>query len=153
MTLIALTTLAAILPGPVESAWGVAQPKEPVTVTQAAWGWGNLQNWEAAARRRKHHRRHRRRPPAPPMSPALASYYTDHGTGACGVGDVQSGYRFASLFLRCGTAVRFCHAGRCVEAVMSDHGPYVSGRTFDLNLNLKIALACSDLCNLVYRVG
>lgn len=156
MILTALTTLAVILPIPVESPWGVAQPHVAAPARQAATPWWNLHRWEREARRRKHHhhrRRHHRRPPAPPMSSALASYYTDHGTGACGVGDVQSGYRFASLFLRCGTAVHFCHAGRCVEGVMSDHGPYVSGRTFDLNLNLKIALACSDLCTLLYRVG
>lgn len=91
-----------------------------------------------------------RRPP--PMRTALASWYEEHGTGACGVGDVQSGYRFASLFLRCGTHVRFCHAGRCVTATMSDHGPYITGRTFDLNGPLKVALACPDLCWLQWRL-
>ena len=90
--------------------------------------------------------------PAPlPMSTALASWYSDHGGGACGVGDVQSGYRFASLFLRCGSRVRFCHNGSCVNAVMSDHGPYISGRLFDLNANLKYALRCSDLCTVRWR--
>jgi hypothetical protein len=86
------------------------------------------------------------------MSSALASYYTDHGTGACGVGDVQSGYRFASLFLRCGTVVRFCFNG-CVDAIMSDHGPYVAGRTFDLNANLKYGIGCSDLCSVRWRIA
>lgn len=86
------------------------------------------------------------------MPYALASYYTDHGTGACGVGDVQSGYRFASLFLRCGTVVHFCHNG-CVDAVMSDHGPYISGRTFDLNANLRYALGCGGLCNVRWRIA
>ena len=85
--------------------------------------------------------------PKPPPAPniALASWYAEHGTGACGVGDVQSGLRFASLFLRCGTPIRFCHRG-CVTATMSDHGPYISGRLFDLNGNLKAAIGCSDLC-------
>ena len=87
----------------------------------------------------------------PPMQSALASWYAEHGTGACGVGDVQSGYRFASLFLRCGARITFRHAGRTVTATMSDHGPYVSGRLFDLNGNLKAALACSDLCYLQWR--
>ena len=87
------------------------------------------------------------------MQPALASWYGIDGTGACGVGSVQSGYRFASLFLRCGTRVRFCYRGRCAEGVMSDHGPYVSGRAFDLNWNLKQGLGCPDLCELLYRVG
>ena len=88
------------------------------------------------------------KPPPPPPTPniALASWYSEHGTGACGVGDVQSGYRFASLFLACGTRIRFRHGRNTVTATMSDHGPYVSGRTFDLNAALKTALACSDLC-------
>jgi len=84
------------------------------------------------------------------MHTALASYYSDHGTGACGVGDVQSGYRFASLILRCGQRIRICHA-RCVTAVMSDHGPYVGGRTFDLNVALRDATGCSDLCWVRWR--
>jgi hypothetical protein len=46
----------------------------------------------------------------------------------------------------CGTRVRFRHGRNTVTATMSDHGPYVSGRTFDLNAALKAALACSDLC-------
>lgn len=86
-----------------------------------------------------------------PMRTALASWYAEHGTGACGVGDVQAGYRFASLFLRCGARITFRHAGRTVTGVMSDHGPYVSGRLFDLNGQLKAALACSDLCYLQWR--
>ena len=87
------------------------------------------------------------KPPAPPTpNVALASWYAEHGTGACGVGDVQAGYRFASLFLGCGTRIRFRHGASTVTATMSDHGPYVSGRTFDLNAALKAALGCSDLC-------
>ena len=29
---------------------------------------------------------------------------------------------------------------------MSDHGPYVTGRTFDLNNNLRLALGCAGVC-------
>jgi hypothetical protein len=99
-------------------------------------------------------RRSARRPrrPAPPMQTAYASYYIEHGTGACGVGDVQIGYRFASLILRCGTRVRFCRGRSCATAAMSDHGPYVAGRTFDLNANLRSALQCAGLCWVQYRV-
>ena len=96
------------------------------------------------------HKKHHKPKPLP-MSTALASWYGDHGGGACGVGDVQSGYRFASLFLQCGSRVRFCHYGSCVTGVMSDHGPYISGRLFDLNANLKYALGCSDLCTVRWR--
>lgn len=98
----------------------------------------------------KHHKRPKPDPPAP-MSTALASYYTENGVGACGYGSVQSGYRFASLILRCGTRIRICHSG-CVTATMSDHGPYVAGRTFDLNVALKNAIGCGDLCTVTYRV-
>ena len=88
----------------------------------------------------------------PPMNgPVLASYYTDGGGGACGLGDVQSGYRFASLFLPCGAWIRMCHGAQCVNAMMSDHGPYVGGRTFDLNANLRAALGCGGLCDVTWR--
>lgn len=95
----------------------------------------------------------RHKPKPKPMRTGLASWYALHGTGACGVGDVQGGYRFASLFLRCGTRIRICHGSRCVVAAMSDHGPYVGGRTFDLNRNLRGVLACSDLCWVRWRLA
>ena len=87
----------------------------------------------------------------PPMRSATASWYAEHGGGACGVGDVQAGLRFASLILACGQRVQFCHAG-CATATMSDHGPYVAGRTFDLNANLRAALGCPDLCTVRWRL-
>jgi hypothetical protein len=89
--------------------------------------------------------------PPKPFSTALASWYDLDGTGACGV-EAQAGYRFASLSLRCGTLVRMCHAG-CVTATMSDRGPYVSGRLFDLNANLKAAIGCGDLCVVRWAVA
>lgn len=87
-----------------------------------------------------------------PAHIAIASWYDEHGVGACDLGpDVQTGYRFASLILKCGTRVRFC-AQRCVTAIMADHGPYVTGRTFDLNVNLRAALGCGGLCTVRWRV-
>jgi hypothetical protein len=86
------------------------------------------------------------------MTPAIASWYDTHGIGACGVDDVQNGYRFASLFLACGTAVKFCHYGACIVGVMEDHGPYVSGRSFDFNVNMKYALGCGGICAVTYRI-
>lgn len=132
-------TMALLWPTPAPAFTDYATFNYPVTVTE-----------QVVVRRVKHHRHHRK--PRAPMQTALASYYTDHGTGACGVGDVQSGYRFASLFLRCGTAVVFCFRS-CVTAIMSDHGPYVAGRTFDLNANLKYATGCSDLCSVRWRIA
>jgi hypothetical protein len=100
-----------------------------------------------------HHHHHKRRVQHvdPPMNTALASWYALHGGGACGVGDVQNGYRFASLSLPCGAQVRFCYSS-CVTAIMSDRGPYVSGRTFDLNESLKNAIGCTSLCEVRWRV-
>jgi hypothetical protein len=108
-------------------------------------------DWKPVHHRPPRHHHHKKPPKPPPMSSALASYYALHGGGACGVGDVQSGYRFASLIYGCGTRVQMCRSS-CVTATMSDRGPYVGGRTFDLNVNLKNALGCPDLCVVRYRV-
>ena len=88
---------------------------------------------------------------AQPMRTALASWYDQNGPGACGTG-AQTGLKFASLTLPCGARVRFCYAG-CVTATMADHGPYVAGRTFDLNANLRRALSCPDLCRVRWRIA
>jgi rare lipoprotein A (peptidoglycan hydrolase) len=70
--------------------------------------------------------------PAPPMRPALASWYDDAGQTASGR---HYTYGFASLQFgsEWGRRVRFCHARRCVTGRLDDHGPYVTGRLFDLN--------------------
>lgn len=89
--------------------------------------------------------------PVPAMhGPVIASYYNLSGIGSCGV-PAQSGYAFASLFLPCGARVLMCHGTTCVTATMDDHGPYVAGRTFDLNVALKDTLGCPDLCNVTWR--
>ena len=92
---------------------------------------------------------HHPRPLDPPMQAAVASWYDQGGVGACGT-DAQSGLGFASLFLACRTKVEFCYRG-CRVAVMDDRGPYVSGRSFDLNSNLRAAIACPDLCTVRWR--
>jgi hypothetical protein len=95
----------------------------------------------------------RRYDAAHPYSTAVASYYDTHGIGACdnSGGDVQAGYRFASLILPCGAVVEFCHGSRCVQGVMGDHGPYVGGRTFDFNTNMHDALGCGGICYITWR--
>lgn len=111
----------------------------------------NTGSWQIE---RRHHRHPRPDPPPLPWHSAVASWYAEHGGGACGLGpDVQSGYRFASLILACGTRVQFRYAGRTVTATMADHGPYVAGRTFDLNAALRGALGCPDLCYLRWRAA
>lgn len=87
----------------------------------------------------------------PPMYGAIASWYDTEGTGACGYGTVQTGYRFASLILPCGAIAEFCHGSVCIEGEMSDHGPYVAGRTFDFNVNMRAALGCGGVCYVTWR--
>jgi len=84
------------------------------------------------------------------MNSAIASYYNLTGTDSCG-GPAQVGYGFANLSMPCGTRIRFCFNGNCVVGIMDDRGPYVAGRLFDLNVNLKYALRCPDLCPVKWR--
>lgn len=85
---------------------------------------------------------------APWNGPVVASWYDDGGTTACGF---HASYGFASLILPCGARVQIRGPGGTVTATMQDHGPYVAGRTFDLNPALKAALGCSDLCDVTWR--
>lgn len=67
----------------------------------------------------------------------VASWYFDGGTTACGF---HAYYGVANLRLPCGTPVSFYYGGRVVRAVVDDRGPYVGGRTWDLNQNTAAAL-------------
>ena len=96
-----------------------------------------------------HHRHHKPKPkPSPaPMQSGVASWYDDSGSTASGR---HYTYGFASLMFgsEWGRTVRFCYRGRCTSGQMDDHGPYVSGRQFDLNWSLRNALGCPDICYL-----
>lgn len=67
----------------------------------------------------------------------VASWYYDGGNTACGF---HAYYGVANLSLPCGTTVSFSSGGRTVQAVVDDRGPYVGGRTWDLNQNTAAAL-------------
>jgi rare lipoprotein A len=67
----------------------------------------------------------------------VASWYYDAGQTACGF---HAGYGVASKSLPCGTRVTFSYGGRSVVAVVDDRGPYVAGRTYDLNQNTAATL-------------
>jgi hypothetical protein len=69
--------------------------------------------------------------------PTVASWYDDGGSTACGF---HAYYGVANLSLPCGTRVEFVYGGRRVQAVVDDRGPYVGGRTWDLNQNTAAAL-------------
>jgi hypothetical protein len=62
----------------------------------------------------------------------VASWYNDGGSTACGF---HAGLGVANKTLPCGTKVRFMYGGRTVTAVVDDRGPFVAGRTWDLNQN------------------
>jgi hypothetical protein len=67
----------------------------------------------------------------------FASWYDDGGSTACGF---HAYYGVANLSLPCGAKVSFAYGGRTVTAVVDDRGPYVGGRTWDLNQNTAGAL-------------
>lgn len=75
----------------------------------------------------------------------LASWYDDAGSTACGF---HATYGVANKTLPCGFRVELRHGGNSVEAIVEDRGPFIAGRSFDLNPSTKGALACSDLCYL-----
>lgn len=85
-----------------------------------------------------------------PLRPALASWYDDSGTTASGV---HYRYGYASLLFggEWGHRVDFCYRDQCVTGQLDDHGPYVSGRLFDLSARLRAAVGCPDLCYLGWR--
>jgi hypothetical protein len=66
------------------------------------------------------------------LTPTVASWYDDAGNTACGF---HATYGVANKTLRCGTKVTLSYGGRTVVATVDDRGPYVYGRTFDLNQN------------------
>lgn len=92
----------------------------------------------------------RRHPPPPMNGPVLASWFDDSGSTACGI---HASLGFATLMsIPCGATIRMRGpSGVVVTATREDSGPYVSGRTFDLNPGLKAALGCGDLCDVMWR--
>lgn len=85
-----------------------------------------------------------------PMRSAIASWYDDAGATASGTHYTRG---FAALIFgsRWGQRVEFTYRGRWAIGRLEDHGPYISGRTFDLGPALKAALGCSDLCPVRWR--
>jgi hypothetical protein len=68
---------------------------------------------------------------------SIASWYYDAGNTACGF---HAFYGVANTSLPCGTKVTFRHGGREVTATVDDRGPFVGGRSWDLNQNTAGAL-------------
>jgi len=68
---------------------------------------------------------------------SVASWYDDAGNTACGF---HAGFGVANVSLPCGTKVHFRYGRRSVTATVDDRGPYVGGRTWDLNQTTAAAL-------------
>ena len=68
---------------------------------------------------------------------AVASWYNDAGLTASGW---HAYYGVANKTLPFGTAVNFEYHGNRVQAIVDDRGPYIGGRTWDLNQNTASAL-------------
>jgi hypothetical protein len=68
---------------------------------------------------------------------SVASWYNDAGNTACGF---HAGLGVANKTLPCGTKVTFMFGGRRVTATVDDRGPFVAGRTWDLNQSTAGAL-------------
>ncbi len=66
------------------------------------------------------------------LEPTVASWYYDQGNTACGF---HATYGVANRTLPCGTKVTISYGRRTVVATVDDRGPYVYGRSFDLNQN------------------
>ncbi|MHB1835425.1 MAG: septal ring lytic transglycosylase RlpA family protein [Solirubrobacteraceae bacterium] len=71
------------------------------------------------------------------LHPSVASWYYDAGATACGF---HATYGVANRTLPCGTHVTIRRGSRSVTAVVDDRGPFVWGRTWDLNQNTAAAL-------------
>jgi peptidoglycan lytic transglycosylase len=67
----------------------------------------------------------------------VASWYNDGGGTACGF---HAGLGVANKTLPCGTKVTLMYGGRRVTATVDDRGPFVAGRTWDLNQTTAAAL-------------
>lgn len=72
--------------------------------------------------------------PAPRWSRTRASWYA--------IGPARTGYTAAHRTLPKGTRLEVCSlAGRCVQVVINDRGPYITGRDLDLSKHAFAALA------------
>jgi rare lipoprotein A (peptidoglycan hydrolase) len=75
----------------------------------------------------------------------VASWYYDDGAStACGF---RASYGVANRTLPCGTHVTFKRGGHRITAVVDDRGPYVAGRTWDLDERSAHALGVSGVAS------
>ncbi len=83
------------------------------------------------------------------LEPTIASWYYDEGNTACGF---HATYGVANKTLPCGTKVTLSYGGHTVLATVDDRGPYVYGRSFDLNQNTARYLGMSGVAQVLASV-
>jgi hypothetical protein len=83
------------------------------------------------------------------LEPTLASWYYDAGSTACGF---HAFYGVANRTLPCGTKVTIEYGGRSLLATVDDRGPYVYGRSFDLNQNVSARLGMYGVASVLASV-
>lgn len=93
--------------------------------------------------------RHVQAPPKAPPMYAVASWYYDEGETASGF---HATYGVASKTLPFGTRVMISYHGNTLEAIVDDRGPFVPGRTFDLNQTCAQALGFTGVDTIAYRI-
>lgn len=75
---------------------------------------------------------------------AVASAYSRISSGptnGCDGSQLRDGdLTVATLLVPCGARIQVCYRGRCVIVRRADSGPYVKGRSLDLNLGVVRAL-------------
>jgi rare lipoprotein A (peptidoglycan hydrolase) len=88
---------------------------------------------------RKHYRHHLKRVALDlmQMTPTVASWYYDEGDTACGF---HAEYGVANKTLPCGTKVTLRYGGHSVTATVDDRGPFIYGRSYDLDQRTASAL-------------
>jgi rare lipoprotein A (peptidoglycan hydrolase) len=86
---------------------------------------------------RRHVRRRRHVLEVVEMTPAVASWYYDAGNTACGF---HAQYGVANRTLPCGTKVMLRYGRHSVTATVDDRGPFVFGRSYDLDQRTASAL-------------
>ena len=87
--------------------------------------------------RKRHHRIKRHALRVVQMTPTVASWYYDEGDTACGF---HAEYGIANKTLPCGTKVTLRYGGHSVTATVDDRGPFIYGRSFDLDQRCASAL-------------
>jgi rare lipoprotein A (peptidoglycan hydrolase) len=100
-------------------------------------------------RHRHHHHIRRHALTVAEMTPTVASWYYDDGDTACGF---HAEYGVANRTLPCGTRVTLRYGAHLVTATVDDRGPFVYGRSYDLDQRTASALGMSGVATVYSHV-